>query len=442
MKIRTGVAFIMVELSSIITAFFSLYIAISSLKRLILPNSSIMEYAILFIFVFNCIPIILDLIIGVPQYSSYYIGLNIALQSEITAVIYNFYIIFVLLFLHIYAKKNKEINKFTDIKLQDQYEHNAPFKELLRDYIYFILILLPLFHVIFSPYVSHFYEYGSFGMRGITDSTFTELNTFLRLFSLVFLASWLLNKKKQGGVLEFVMVLFYLFVLIWIDGKRNIIAFIMVLLFFVFRIRNRFKPKKVFLTLIISGLLILSVSSGYQILLRSDFIDYSDFHNAYNDYRLNFGRDDVTKLAIYSELDDDFQILNYRGESILSLFIFWIPRSVWPDKPLQHYNYITSAAMGVEPHPVPWGITPSIFDQLVANFSFFGILLVPFLLIWLTKIGDKAKSQLSKLLMIFILSGILTMGIVYIMPFIISLLLIKYIFPVLIQSIKKRIGDE
>lgn len=428
----------MVELTSIIAVLFSLYVAIGSIRRLIYSDSSVIEYAILIIFIFNCIPIALDLIVGTPQYNSY-IGLNIALQNEITTIIYNFYMAFVLLFLHIYAKKNYEINKFTDIKIRYQFNNNVSLNELIRNYLYFFLILLPLFHVIFSPYVANFYTYGSFGMRGITDTVFTEINTYLRLFSLVFLASWLLNKKKQGGFAELVMVLFYCFVLIWIDGKRNMIAFIIVLLFFVFRIRNRFRPKKVFLTLIINGILILGLSSAYQVILRSDFIDYSNFQNAYNDYRLNFGRDDVTKLAIYSELDDDFQILNYRGESFISLLLFWIPRSVWPDKPLQHYNYITSAAMGVKPHIVPWGITPSIFDQLVANFSFFGILMAPFLLVWLAKIGDNSKNPLNKLLMVFILSGLLTMGIAYIMPFIISLIFIKYFVPLLIQIIKKEI---
>ena len=57
--------------------------------------------------------------------------------------------------------------------------------------------------------------------------------------------------------------------------------------------------------------------------------------------RVDFGRDDVVKYVISEEFFKHKMILDYRLQSIISLLLFFIPRSIWPTKPYPHYMYLT-----------------------------------------------------------------------------------------------------
>lgn len=397
---------------------------IKAINRISKGQDSLANFTLLFIMFFNGIPLILDVVFGFPNYGFSYIGFNKAMNHIPSSIIYNFYLIIIFYILNRYSKINsyKESINIPSVNYhtaKNLYTKNDMLKELLMIFI----IILPLLHVIISPYFNHFIIYGSPGMRGITDGSFNELNSMLRMLSLAFLSIWLLGKKKQGGFFEILLFSLFSLMLIWIDGKRYIIAFILVIIFYTLWKRGKIRGKKFVVYLSMGLIALIALSVYYQIIMRSSFVNYSEFDSLYRGYRLDFSRDSVVKLAIYSEISDFPKILDYRGQSFLALVLMYVPRAIWSNKPYQYTKYITASIFQVQPENVTYGITYSIFDQSIANFGLY--LGLPFAILFLLKliqVGDKSKSNTTKLLLLLIIISSLTMNLAYIAPIIIVLI--------------------
>lgn len=56
------------------------------------------------------------------------------------------------------------------------------------------------------------------------------------------------------------------------------------------------------------------------------------------------------------------------GESFWALFVLWIPRSIFPSKPLG-FDLVTFMD-----HPYPYNLPPTLYGELLINFSLFGII--------------------------------------------------------------------
>lgn len=414
----------LVSVFNILTFIVLLRYSIKSIYRISKQRESLANFTLLFIVFFNGIPLILDAIFGLPKYGGTYIGFNLAIEHIPSSIIYNFYMIFVCFILNRYSiKRNKIEDKFIGIESSYGTKQVKTMQDILLEFLAVIIILLPLFHVITSPYLLRFLVYGSAGMRGIADSTFNELNAMLRMFSLAIMSVWILGKKKQGGFAETIMFLVFSIILIWIDGKRYIIAFIAVIAFYALWKRGKLKGKKIIVYVGAGLLILLTISVYYQINMRSSFVDYSEFDNIYRSYRMDFSRDAVIKLAIYSEITSFPRILNYRGQSFLALILMYIPRTIWANKPYQYTRYITASIFQISPDNVTWGITYSIFDQSIANLGlFFGMPFAIIFLLKLIKLADKSSSDTTKLLSLLIIISSLTMNLAYIAPIILVLI--------------------
>ena len=129
----------------------------------------------------------------------------------------------------------------------------------------------------------------------------------------------------------------------------------------------------------------------------------------YLSFRIDFGRDDVTKCVLYDELVEKHPILDYRGQSLLSTVLFWVPRSIWPTKPFPHYRYLTASIYNITLDEVHSGMTPSLYEMSIANFGvIIGIVMTIVTLILLIRYFDKSKSMLVKAFGIIILESLLT----------------------------------
>ena len=74
--------------------------------------------------------------------------------------------------------------------------------------------------------------------------------------------------------------------------------------------------------------------------------------------RVDYGRDDVTKMAIYAELyPDELEILEYPFQSFLFTATMYVPREWWSDKPWPYAVYATSALIQIPSQYVGWGMT-------------------------------------------------------------------------------------
>lgn len=129
-------------------------------------------------------------------------------------------------------------------------------------------------------------------------------------------------------------------------------------------------------------------------------------------FRINFGRDDVTKFVLYREIIEHNPILNYRGETFLSTIFMLIPRGVWPNKPYPHYRYLTAALFGTTIYNIPGGMTPSLFEMSISNFGVLaGMSISIFTIIYICNIADKCKSIPRKAIYLLLVTALLTQSI-------------------------------
>ena len=73
---------------------------------------SLADYAILLLYVFNCIPVLCDIIFGIPDYNTSFIGFKQAQYNDLVCIIYDLYVL--LLFLALYR-----VSKVSNIKWEN-----------------------------------------------------------------------------------------------------------------------------------------------------------------------------------------------------------------------------------------------------------------------------------------------------------------------------------
>jgi len=85
-------------------------------------------------------------------------------------------------------------------------------------------------------------------------------------------------------------------------------------------------------------------------------------------------------------------------------------------KPLTYACYFTSAMRGSSPQDWGWGMTTSIFDEAIANGSWFGLLAASLVIGILCRIGDSCSDVLVFLLTAIVASLLLTVQLVAFAP--------------------------
>lgn len=155
-------------------------------------------------------------------------------------------------------------------------------------------------------------------------------------------------------------------------------------------------------------LFIILVLFSYYYLVVIKPLSNVSFNSVYDMLRVDFGRDDVIKFVIDQELFNNSPILEYRGQSFLSTFLTFIPRSIWPSKPYPHYMYLTSRILGTAIDKLPAGTTPSWFEMCIANFSWFGFVIGVIFIPLFCKWCDKIKSVPNQMLVLVFIVVLIT----------------------------------
>lgn len=364
-------------------------------KTLTFNNISLAGFIILIIYLFNCLPIALDLLIGIPNYIYYYQPFEIVAKKDITSIIYDLYILCTIVILYIYYCKTSLKYKFRNI----QYHRNLV---NLDDIIIWTPIILFIIYLYTSGITT--FIYGSFSSRE-SESPFPFFINQSIFFSLYFFCIKLFGSEKSKY--SYLKLFLFLITISIINGKRFIIADILFLYLMCFIYSKWSGKRRIKLNrfIIIVGVLFMGFMIFY--ITNVKIMGVIGFDYIYSQLRVDFGREDVVKYVIESELNNK-PILDYRCQSILSLFLMIIPRSIWPDKPWPHYRYLTSSVYDTSIESLTSGITPSYFEMMIANFSFIGIPIAIILLLYIIRFGDKLQNANQKVIVMLVLIQILT----------------------------------
>jgi oligosaccharide repeat unit polymerase len=373
-------------------------IALRSIRRIINYTSyTIADYINALIYVFMCIPVLCDVVIGIPKYVYWVSFFSDYLVDFNSCIVYNIYVAVTMFLILLYAEKAQK--KYFDRGDVEKIELSN-IRSIALDVF---LIVIPLIVVIAKYGLSAFTGYTTLGRR-VDDSTWS-VNQLIILSIYVYITRFYSKERKAR---DYLLLLAWLFLLSWINGKRYIIVTILEMILFMYQqfiiLNKRNKKTNLRLVFPIVAIAIVLFSVFYRSVIKvTAAADYM-----YGSIRVDFGRDDVTKYVIKNVLIDGKNILEYPGQSFLNLFFFFIPRGLWPSKPYAHYRYLTAHIFGTSIFKIPAGITPSLFEMSLCNFGWFGFPITPLLLIVLCRLADKNRRQDQKLVYLLIITNLLT----------------------------------
>lgn len=394
----------LVIVSVIVTAFAA--------KRIISTKTeSVQDYIICIFFVFNCLPVLFDYLFGVPQFKQIYwwYPLKDPMEDHLTRIVYDVYMLLALAGFMIYQKIYKVYLRETMPKGSATRGKNV----LDIPVVSWLLILAPYLAVIFSGNVQYFLLYGDHDIRGELSVGFGFLDLPALLLMSVYVSGMLFFSKNRKWT-SWVVFSLYCFSIIWICGKRYIIAVMLVtyVFFYVNSPEYDFRKRKKLLKAIPMLLVgVMLFSTVYLVYFKVGFRDgrtTTSAQSLYETLRVDFGRDGVIKYTVDMLLREKKSYLDYPGQTILSMFLIWVPRALWKTKPLQHFVYLTADIKGLSIDNAGAGITPSWYETCIANFELIGAILaivsIPVFCYWADKTKDSKWRGVGLLLMIALLT--------------------------------------
>ena len=403
-------------------------IVLMAYKRVVFrENCSVANYVIIVLYVFCVLPIILNYMVGLPQYITayWYKPFIEPMHNEQVSIIYDLYIMLCIIFLYIFCGRKKRriilapYNSLTSILCDNRV-------------ISIILIFLPIIYIALTGSWKYYAVYAVSSARGLTESNKMALMTPCMLISMVVYFGTVFKEKLT--VIKIILTLFYSVAIVWISGKRFMLANILLLFIFYtvnldISVEGR---KKIYKALPILGIVLIGFSIFYLAVIRP--MAETSSSSIYDMLRVDFGRDDVIKYVINKEIIRGERILEYRGETFLSLIGAFIPRKMWPSKPYPHYMYLTGSILNLSIHNLPAGTTPSLLEMTICNFGFWGFAVGIIFLVWICNMIDRSKDVDTKAIGLILAMVLLTQS----MDVYLILIVILVAISLMVQLFKGR----
>jgi hypothetical protein len=343
-------------------------------------------------FVFMALPLALDVIVGRPAYRNWP-GFSAASSDPMTEVIYGMYIAACPLIWWYFGRVRggASVMARNPLRLTDVSRLARRMQPLLTVLLLGPLLLLPL-----APDPSVYRDYAAV-VRTRFDLDAASFHNSLSLAALlcVLSAQGILLARKRTALPAVVLGPFVVLA-VWLHGKRSIVILALAAILIALwqkRVLRGWRLGGVATLALVSYALF---SQAYQVAFRS--YDQIDSTQAYESTRIDYSRDNVVKLSIYSELHPEVgRILEYRLQSVLFYATIFIPRDLWPDKPWPYAVYSTAAAMKIPRQFIGWGVTTSCLEEAIANFGWLGMLVGPLTLALICGYGDTPGDPVLRL---------------------------------------------
>lgn len=386
----------------IATLLISSYFCLESFKRTGYGTRYIM---FLIFFIVMVLPLYLDYLIGKPVYSSWALGIKnygfiLSYDDGLTRLLYDIYIL-LFQWMILYYKVDFERDKYI---LEDRILKNDHIIGKSRKIIIYLLIIfsiLPILLTIILPINDSIlitWGWRELNLFGATTSEYyysIEKLSYIGLISSLLL--FMMRPKDFAGTLSRNKYIFYIskpFFLVFaicnvcIESKRSVIIFgAAILISFLFDIVSKRKIKYVFLL----GLVAVSFIVVMSIYVKTTHRNYSTsaFDALYTTLRIDYFRDDTTKMLIYSIFNgNDIKVLDFPFQSYIMQLGYIFPLELLDIPRLGYNTYFTTALVNV---PLSAGLsytTTSMFDEMIANFGLIGFITAPIFTIWIAKLAD------------------------------------------------------
>ena len=412
----------------------------------------------LVIYLFNCFPILLDYLMGRPQFTTIYWwkSMGISINNDAVSIVYDIYIALAMLALHIFAVERKYklvVRKRGRLRSSQHSTIPSKAKETgIGNFLRMFNNKPVMLAFIFSPMISilasgNFEKYIVYAMSEFRDIEVEAFSLFSmnNLILLSMFAFCVLMFRRKLRWWHYAVILIYSLSIAWISGKRYVLANMAVMYIFYYTESPGYtvKAEKRLKKAIPVAILCLVLFSVYYLIniKNSVLMSTGDFTSVYETMRADFGRDGAIKYVIEQEFFEGNPILEYRGESLLSLLLIWIPRAIWPSKPYQHFEYLTASIKGVPTAEAGAGLTPSWYEMSLANFGALGFIIGIVLIVLLCKFADNVDSEEIKSILLMLIVALLTQSLdAYIMY--IAIIMIGAIFSLFTQKVRITMANR
>lgn len=398
------------DLSYFILAFISIVAVIITLRRTFIGYISAYTFVIPVLIVFYIMPPYLDIIMDDkftgPLYS---FTIYYALQDNVTATIYNYYLsCLMLLFTYSSTRYNKTKTLSYNISVQQFLDYFYKWR-----WIGYLALVAPIIVAVLSNDPSFYMKYAD---RPRLESNALQIlasklvSIFLPIFVLLIVTQIRKLKNSNYNISYLLMIIITLLLVaidIYIHGKRSVVLLFTVLLLLVLLLTNVVGKK----TIAYLGLLLFTLFYFYLQFYGKNIEEAEGFFSVYKGLRIDFSRDYSLKFVIFHEILNDSYVLPYKGASYLFLASFFIPRSLWPDKPYPYAVYFTNSAFGDfgGSYLYGWGLTTSFVMEAISNFGVFGLVFFPVFYIIIIHRVEKLENMFLKIIAYLILMLLLVL---------------------------------
>jgi len=375
------------------TFLFLTLALVFSLKKIYYSKATLIHFVYCIFFVFYGLPIIMDVLFGVPR-NDFFVGYSLVQQDLLTNVVYCVQLILVVIIWFTRVGKTNTSFNPKDITVKPN-----------QIKVLYLLVLSPLVFVLFAPYPAMYLKYGVI-ITQVFDSRISSYHNFLSILTIVSVisAAVLLLLRKNLSFKYLVLISFYIIPSLWINGKRYILAQTIVLFIIVLYQKGFLTKKRMIIVFLVTITVMFSFSFIYQINFNRTNNSIQDL---YANYRIDYARDNSLKLTLYHELHSEEKVLEYRFQSILFNLTLFIPREFWSGKPYPYAVYMTAKALGLQYiEYLGWGVTTGIIDEIISNIGLLGMLIAPFIIKLLCNFGDR-QGPIIKLLTFFVVTLLL-----------------------------------
>ena len=380
----------MVKIVSGLTFLWLAACAVWSFQRIRSRSNTSVDVLLLALFFFFGLPLAIDLLVRSPQYLEQP-GLFLAATDPATRIVSCLYVSFcAALWLAGRERAPREAAGPESAGLPSR------FRRQVRQWA-LVMAVLPVGFLVLSPEPELYATYGMPATEGIPDTISEWHNTLatftvLSVLAVVVALSLVPRIRPRHMLLALPLVFFDC----WVNGKRAIVAIAMVTLGYVLWSRGHLRGRRLALGAAAGLVVLLAFSIQYQTQVRfmaQPFGGGGAGREVYDNLRIDFFRDSRVEMAVFARLNPErMQILEYPGQTLMFDVLFFVPRSVWPDKPWPYAVYFTSSMLNIyPPRSLGWGMTTSWLDEMVSNFGWWGMLVAPLSLLAVCRFGDSFR---------------------------------------------------
>ena len=306
-----------------------------------------------------------------------------ALLDERVSVLYDIVICVIIYWLY---KQSKTYNSMAFNNLTNRFK-KINFGMILSAFLY-IGMLSPIICVLLAPDPSIYSKWAylyRYNMSLIDSLYFENIIENANIISFLCMIIYAFQRNKNSYLIYFNTI-----IITWISFKRTLLFFALISFVFVDYIKGLFvfNPRRTMIKYVSLTIICVLYFIYYGINTRK-----GDDVPFYYSYTLYYSRHYCLKVAILDQLNG-MTMLDYRGQSFVFDLLFFIPRSIWENKPSVFTQYLTNYCKDRDPESdVSISVYyANIWSEYFANFHVFGIFFAFIFIKLFIRVSEKSNN--------------------------------------------------